>query len=59
MTWEGDWGMKTWIKDKPWTRFEHLYPSNQWGNEELLKRVRDFRLDLSGFQLTLGFFFRL
>ena len=58
-TWEGDWGMKTWIKDKPWTRFEHLYPSNQWEDEELLKRVRDFRLDLSGFQLTLGFFFRL
>jgi Caspase domain len=59
MIWEGDWGMKTWIKDKPWTHIESEYPSNYWQDDQLLKRARDFRLDLSGFQLTVGVFIRL
>jgi len=57
--WEGDWGMKTWTKDKPWTHVESEFPSNYWRDDHLLRRARDFRLDLSGFQLTVGIFFRL
>jgi hypothetical protein len=57
--WEGDWGMKTWTKDKPWTHVESEFPSNYWRDDHLLRRARDFRLDLSGFQLTVGIFIRL
>jgi hypothetical protein len=58
-TWDGDWGLKTWTKDAPWSHFEYVYPSNHWEGEDLLKRAGDFRLDLSGFQLTVGIFIRL
>jgi len=59
MNWEDDWGIKTWTQDKPWTHIESQYPSNYWQGDQRLKWVRGFRLDLSGFQMTLGLFLRL
>lgn len=58
-TWEGEWAMKQMVKVEPWGTGRFLWPSNAW---ELFGgdwwRARDFRLDLSGFQLRVGVFFR-
>jgi|GEM_PF-1872706 len=58
-TWEGEWAMKQMVKVEPWGTGRFLWPSNAW---ELFGgdwwRARDFKLDLSGFQLHVGVFFR-
>jgi hypothetical protein len=58
-TWEGEWAMKQMVMVEPWGTGRFLWPSNGWelfGGEWW--RARDFRLDLSGFQLRAGVFFR-
>jgi hypothetical protein len=58
-TWEGEWAMKQRVAIEPWGTGRFLWPSNGW---ELFGgdwwRARDFKLDLSGFQAKVGFFFR-
>jgi hypothetical protein len=58
-TWEGEWAMKQMVKVEPWGTGRFLWPSNGW---ELFNgdwwRARDFELDLSGFQVKVGVFFR-
>lgn len=58
-TWEGEWAMKQKVQVEPWGTGRFLWPSNAWelfGGEWW--RARDFELDLSGFQLRVGVFFR-
>lgn len=52
-SWEGDWGIKESHVVTEWGSFHSQYPSNYWG-ENALPRVRDFKLDLSGFQVRIG-----
>jgi hypothetical protein len=58
-TWEGDWGIKQDIRERPWGTASFLWPSNAWViSQGTWWRARDFELDLSGFQLRLGIYFR-
>jgi hypothetical protein len=58
-TWEGDWGMKQDIRISPWGTASFLWPSNGWDlSQGTWWRSRDFELDLSGFQIKLGIYFR-
>jgi len=58
-TWEGDWGIKQDVRVRPWGTAHFLWPSNGWNlSQGTWWRVRDFELDLSGFQLRLGIYFR-
>jgi hypothetical protein len=58
-SWEGEWGMKQDIRIQPWGTARFLWPSNGW---DLFIgtwwRARDFELNLSGFQVRLGLYFR-
>jgi hypothetical protein len=58
-SWEGDWAMKQDVKVQPWGTAHFLWPSNAW---DLFGgtwwRARDFELDLSGFQLRIGIYYR-
>jgi hypothetical protein len=58
-SWEGDWAMKQDIKALPWGTAHFLWPSNGWDFfQGTWWRARDFELDLSGFQVKLGLYFR-
>ncbi len=58
-SWEGDWAMKQDIKVQPWGTARFLWPSNGWNLfEGTWWRARDFELDLSGFQLRIGIYYR-
>jgi hypothetical protein len=58
-TWEGDWGIKQDVQVRPWGTASFLWPSNAWVvSQGTWWRTRDFQLDLSGFQLRLGIYFR-
>ncbi len=58
-TWEGDWGIKQDIRVRPWGTAHFLWPSNGWGvSRGTWWQARDFELDLSGFQIRLGVYFR-
>jgi hypothetical protein len=58
-TWEGDWGIKQDIRERPWGTASFLWPSNAWVvSKGTWWRARDFELDLSGFQVRLGIYFR-
>ncbi len=58
-SWDGEWAMKQDIKVYPWGTARFLWPSNGW---ELFQgtwwRARDFVLDLSGFQVKIGIYYR-
>jgi hypothetical protein len=58
--WEGDWGIKRDRLQTDWGTLEVEYPTNYWqeGTVDGSRKVRDFKLDLSGFQLRAGIFFR-
>lgn len=58
-TWGGDWGIKETNINKYWANLHSQYPSNYWEGEDPSLKVRDFKLDLSGFQVRLGVFYRL
>jgi hypothetical protein len=58
-TWEGDWGIKQDVRVRPWGTASFLWPSNAWVvSQGTWWRARDFELDLSGFQVRLGIYFR-
>jgi hypothetical protein len=58
-TWEGEWAMKQDIKVRPWGTGQFLWPSNGWEYfQGTWWRARDFELDLSGFQIKMGLYFR-
>ncbi len=58
-TWEGDWGIKQDIRVRPWGTAHFLWPSNGWAvSQGTWWQARDFELDLSGFQIRLGVYFR-
>ena len=55
MNWEGNWGVKEIYQEHYWGDIYYQYPSNYWGEEEHRNyRLRDFHLDLSGFQIRIG-----
>ena len=58
-TWEGEWAIKQDIRTRPWGTAHFLWPSNGW---EFFQgtwwRAQDFELDLSGFQIKIGIYFR-
>ena len=58
-TWEGEWGIKQDVKVMPWGTASFLWPSNAWNLAQgTWWRTRDFELDMSGFQIKLGIYFR-
>jgi hypothetical protein len=58
-TWEGEWGIKQDVKVEPWGTGRFLWPSNGWTIfSGSWWRSRDFKLDLSGFQVRIGLSYR-
>ncbi len=57
-TWDGRWGIKSETVAAAWGALETEFPTNYWPNSSEEDKVRDFKLDLSGFQLRLGLSFR-
>lgn len=57
MDWTGDWIIKQQTCREVWGTMSFQYPSN-YGDDisSYILKVRDFRLNLSGFQVRLGFF---
>lgn len=58
-SWNGEWAMKAFLKERDWGSFYVEYPSNYWPEHLLPNRVRPFKLDLSGAQVRVGFYYRL
>ena len=57
--WEGEWGIKQDIKQTVWGTARFLWPSNGWDIfDGTWWKTRNFELNLSGFQLRFGLFFR-
>jgi hypothetical protein len=59
-TWEGDWAIKEVYLDGQWGSRYFQFPSNAWGMEEdyVYYKIRDFKLDLSGFRMKIGISYR-
>lgn len=57
-TWEGKWGVKEWYSDKAWGSRCFNAPSNYWLEEHRGLWLRDYKLDLSGFQLRAGLYYK-
>ena len=53
--WEGTWAVVGSSFNSEWGNVPYSYPTNQYG----ARGLADFKLDLSGFQLRVGFSFRL
>jgi hypothetical protein len=56
--WDARWGIKGETVSAAWGEVETEFPTAYWPNDSEEDRIRDFELDLSGFQLRLGFSFR-
>lgn len=56
-SWDGRWAIKQEQISAPWGELEAELPTGRWPDGSNEGRVRDFKLDLSGFQLRLGFSF--
>ena len=56
-TWHGDWVIKEHYHSDEWGTFKSVWPSNYPGDPQY-RVVRDFKLDLSGFSIKAGLFFR-
>jgi hypothetical protein len=56
-SWEGDWGIKEFNITRDWGSLDYPFPTNYWETAGEVK-LRDFKLDLSGFQLRMGFSYR-
>jgi hypothetical protein len=52
--WEGRWAIKKEMIAAPWGTMEAEFPTNYWPEGSTSSRVRDFRLDFSGFQARIG-----
>lgn len=57
-TWDGRWAIKQEQIRTPWGELEAELPTNFWPDGSNEGKVRDFELNLSGFQLRLGLSFR-
>jgi hypothetical protein len=57
-TWKGDWEIKKRFKEMYWGYIHYQYPSNYWEGADESLETRDFKLDLSGFQVKVGIYFR-
>jgi len=57
-TWDGRWGIKGETVAAAWGELESEFPTSYWPENSETERIRDFELDLSGFQLRLGLSFR-
>jgi hypothetical protein len=53
--WDGQWAMAEGYLQNEWGRYPFSYPTSQPGASS----ARDFKLDLSGFQIRLGLSFRI
>jgi hypothetical protein len=58
VSWDGTWGIKSEIVAAAWGELETEFPTNYWPENSEENKVKDFELDLSGFQLRLGLSFR-
>lgn len=52
--WEGRWAIKKETIASPWGTMEAEFPTNYWPEGSTSSRVRDFKLDFSGFQARIG-----
>jgi len=57
-SWEGQWAIKQEQVSAPWGELEAELPTGKWQDGSNDERVRNFKLDLSGFQLRLGLSFQ-
>ena len=59
-TWEGDWAIKEIFVESAWGNIYYQLPSNSWEKESEDKyyKIRDFKLDLSGFRIKIGISYR-
>jgi hypothetical protein len=57
--WDGTWGVKKETVTAPWGTLESEFPTNYWPEGSADAKIRDFALDLSGFQIRLGLSVRL
>ena len=55
----GTWGIKYIRLVSEWGILESEYPSNYWPEGNNYNKIRDFKLDLSGMEAIIGFYFRL
>jgi len=58
VTWKGEWSIKQETMTTAWGEIDLELPTNYWPNNTEEGQVRDFELDLSGFQFRLGLSFR-
>ncbi len=58
--WEGIWEIKEIFVERAWGNIYYQLPSNYWEKESEDKyyKIRDFKLDLSGFQIKIGISYR-
>lgn len=56
--WEDEWGMKEYYKAEYWGIMDSMYASNSWEFPENYLWIREFKLDLSGFQARIGISYR-
>jgi hypothetical protein len=56
--WEGDWGLKEYSYSRYWGTINTIFASNYWLEADQDRRVRGFKLDLSGYQVRFGIFYR-
>ncbi len=56
--WEGEWGIKEYYKAAYWGTVDSMYASNSWDFPDNHLWIREFKLDLSGFQTRIGFTYR-
>lgn len=57
-SWDARWGVKRETVSAPWGELDTEFPTGYWPNNSEEDRIRDFELDLSGFQLRIGLSFR-
>lgn len=55
--WDGQWKIKVRTIETAWGTEVYRYPTNYWPEDETAG-AEDFKLDLSGFQLQVGLYFR-
>jgi hypothetical protein len=58
LSWDGRWGIKSETVAAAWGGLETEFPTGYWPDNSEAERIKDFELDLSGFQLRLGLSFR-
>ena len=57
ISWQGCWGMSEIDTIRDWGHLQTKYPTSYWEKKDAA--VRNFQLDLSGFQIRIGIFLKL